>query len=211
LREIDPHEILNCDTGPDETIVLAGELARVETKIGALESELLNGDVAAVVKVLRQLEAQKADVAARLAMARQKAAHPLSETWGEAQSLIDALASAPDPEDARLRLRSAMRRMIEGIWLLVVPRNRFRLAAVQIWFDGGKRHRDYLILYRSPKANASARSAGGWYPFNLADVVKLGPLDLRQQKIARLEALLTALPLDALLEGVELIPLENRG
>src|SRR5262249_30210301 len=55
LREIDPHEILNGDSGPDESLVLAGELARVETKIGELEAELLKGDVTAVVKVLRKL------------------------------------------------------------------------------------------------------------------------------------------------------------
>jgi DNA invertase Pin-like site-specific DNA recombinase len=211
LREIDPHEILNGDTGPDETIVLAGELARIEAKIGELEGELLKGDVATVAKVLRQLEGQKADLAARLAMARQKAAHPLSESWGEAQSLVDALAAATDPVEARLRLRAALRRMIEGIWLLVVPRNGVRLAAVQIWFTGGKRHRDYLLYYLPSRGNKYSHKQGGWYPWNLADVVKLGPLDLRQKKTARLEALLTVLPLDALLEGVELIPLANGG
>src|SRR5262249_33905805 len=36
LREIDPHEILNGNNGPDESLVLAGELARVESKIGEL-------------------------------------------------------------------------------------------------------------------------------------------------------------------------------
>src|SRR5262249_21352748 len=66
LREIDPHEILNGDQGPDETQVLAGKLARVEAKIAELEAELLNGDVAALAKVLRQQEAVKRELTEKL-------------------------------------------------------------------------------------------------------------------------------------------------
>jgi hypothetical protein len=197
LREIDPHEILNGDTGPDETIVLAGELASVEAKIAELESELLKGDVAALAKVLRRLEGQKADLAARLATARQKAAHPLSETWGEAQSLVDTLASASDPEAARLRLRAALRRMIEGIWLLVVPHNKTRLAAVQIWFTGGQRHRDYVILWQPSRGNQYAHKEGGWWARSLSTVAKSGEFDLRNVKHAQqLEEVLAAAPVE---------------
>jgi DNA invertase Pin-like site-specific DNA recombinase len=150
LREIDPHEILNGDTGPDETIVLAGELAGIEAREAEIEAELLNGgDVAVLAKVARKLAEQKQAKAEELAEARLKAAHPLSETWGEAQSLIDALKNAPDPRDARLRLRSAIRRMVESMHLLIVMRGRDRLCAVQIWFSGGKRHRDYLIRHQA--------------------------------------------------------------
>jgi hypothetical protein len=33
---------------------------------------------------------------------------------------------------------------------------------VQLWFAGDKKHRDYLILHRPPKANAKGRTEGGW-------------------------------------------------
>ena len=174
LREIDPHEILNGDHGVDESLALAGQLAGVEARIAELEAELANGDVAALARVLRGLEARKRELAEALAEARQKAAHPLSESWGEAQSLIEVLNSAPDPEDARLRLRSALRRMVDVIYLLVVPRGSVRLAAVQIWFAGGKKHRDYLIVNKA----AAYKRKGGWWARSL-DPSLATDIDLR--------------------------------
>jgi hypothetical protein len=38
------------------------------------------------------------------------------------------------------------------VWLLVVPRGTDRLAALQIWFAGG-RHRDYLVRYKPARGN----------------------------------------------------------
>jgi hypothetical protein len=197
LAEIDPHEILNGDDGPDETLALAGQLASVEAKIGELEAELLKGDVAALARVLRQLEEQKRDLASRLAEAREAAAHPLSEAWGECRSLLDALDAAPDPKDARLRLRSALRRIVEEIRILVIPRGRDRLAAVQFWFAGGERQRNYLILHRPPKANGAAREEGSWEARSLADMVRPGNFDLRNpEHAADLEKALLAADLE---------------
>jgi DNA invertase Pin-like site-specific DNA recombinase len=197
FREIDPHEILNGDSRPDESLVLAGELARVEAKIAEIEAELLEGDVAALARVLRRLEEEKAMLVTKLTEARQKAANPLSASWGEAQSLLSALESAPDKDDVRLRLRAAIRRIVDSIWLLSVPRGRDRLAAVQIWFAGGKRRRDYLILHRPPKANKSARVEGGWWCRSLAGIV--GGADLRNREDAlAYEAELRDISLDEL-------------
>jgi DNA invertase Pin-like site-specific DNA recombinase len=182
LREVDPREVLGEDDGPDEAMVLAGRLAGVEGKIAELEAELLQGDVAALAKVLRQLEAQKRDLAQQLAEARQRAAHPLGAAWGEARSLIDALDGAPDPADARLRLRAALRRIVDSVWLLPVARGRDRLCAVQVWFAGGERHLDYLILSRPPKADGRrAAKGGGWWARSLASVAGPGDLDLRDR------------------------------
>ena len=47
--------MLNGDDGPDEVMTLSGELARLEARIAELETELMAGDVAAAMKVLRQL------------------------------------------------------------------------------------------------------------------------------------------------------------
>ena len=200
LREIDPHEILNGDHGPDETTTIAGQLAGVEARIAELEAELLRGDVAALARVLRQLEEQKRGLVDRLAEARQKAAHPLSESWGECQSLAEALAAAPDQTDARLRLRSALRRITERMGLLVVSRGRSQLAAVQIWFAGGKKHRDYLILYRPVRTNASGmRKEPELYVRSLADVTRPTDLDLRKpDDAAALAEILAELDLTAL-------------
>jgi hypothetical protein len=108
------------------------------------------------------LDARKAELVKQLAEAKQRARHPLSESWGETQSLIGALAQAPDPEDARRRLRSALRRIIDSIYLLVVPRGLDRLAAVQVWFKGGDKHRDLMIIHRGHRGNGRVRSVGRW-------------------------------------------------
>src|SRR5262249_54845394 len=105
--------------------------------------------------------------------------------WGECQSLAAALDSAPDPDDARLRLRSVLRRMVAGVWMLVVPRGRDRLAAVQIWFAGEKRSRSYLVLHRPPLANARARVDGAWWVRSLAEAGLPGALDLRKRDHVR--------------------------
>jgi hypothetical protein len=77
-------------------------------------------------------------------------------------------------------LRAALRRIVDSIWLLVVPRGQDRICAIQVWFAGGKRHRDYLML---------ARRNGQWGAWSLAAVTVPADLDLRRQAdAAALEA-----------------------
>jgi hypothetical protein len=202
LREIDPAEVLGTRGEPDETLALAGELAAVESSIATIGREMdEHGESPTLFKRLREREARQRELAARLEAARQKAATPLSEAWGEAMSLAEALASAPDQKDARLRLRAALRRVVAGIWLLVVPREgQRRLFAVRVQFEGD-RHRDYIALHVS----ASGRRPERWSrPFSSADVVALGRLDLRRpDHAARLEKALAAAELGDLAAKVD--------
>jgi hypothetical protein len=137
-----------------------------------------------------------------IAEARARAANPLSASWAEAKSLLKVLKSAPDPLDARLQLRTALRRIVESIQLVIVPRGRDRLCAAQFWFAGGK-CRSYVILNQPPKANASARTEGGWWCCSLASVGELKVSDLRKRGEAReLESLLAGVDLQALTEAM---------
>jgi DNA invertase Pin-like site-specific DNA recombinase len=190
LKEIRPHDILNGDHPPDETAALSRELGGVEAELADANTFMdANGFSVSIGKRVAALEARQADLAARLNEARHLAAHPLSESWGECQSLADAIAA--DPYDGRLRLRSSLRRIAEGMWLLVVPRGRVRLAAVQIHFTGG-RTRNYLIYFRA----ADRHHPGGCWKKDYADV-GTGPIDLRNRdQAARLAARLAAVPLD---------------
>jgi hypothetical protein len=202
LREIDPHEILNGDQGPDEALALAGRVAEVDSAIALIEADLdEHGESAALFRRLRAKEAEKRDLDAKLREAQQKAANPLSASWGEAQTLLGALDAAPDQHDARLRLRSALRRIVDSLWLLPVPRGRFRLCAVQVWFAGGERCRSYVILHRG--ANAAAKSDSRWWARSLSEVAAAGALDLRRREhAAELETALQAVDLDALAEAL---------
>src|SRR5204862_327040 len=118
---------------------------------------------AALARALRQDEARKRDLAGRLTAARQKAANPLSASWGEAQSLLAALDAAPDLADARVRLRAVLRRVVESVSVLFVKLGRYdRVAAVQIWFHGGA-HRDYLIYHQPARGfGKGKRTAQNW-------------------------------------------------
>jgi DNA invertase Pin-like site-specific DNA recombinase len=163
LREVDPHELLNGDA-PDESLILAGELAKVEAELSEAKAFMdAKGFNALIGERIMDLTAKQKDVSERLAVARQKALHPLSESWGECKTILDALNSAPDPEEARLRLQSILRRIIKQIWLLVVPGGRDRLAFVQVDFHGSNQpHREYWIFHRPPKANGRGRTEGYW-------------------------------------------------
>jgi hypothetical protein len=199
LVEIDPREILNGRAGPDESFTLRQLHDGAEAELAEASAYMdAHGFSPTIARRITDLEARLADLAGRLAEARERAAHPLSETWGEFGSLAGALAGAPDPSDVRLRLRAALRRMVEGVWLLVVPRGLDRLCAAQVWFSGCEKHRDYVIHCRPAWANQTARHEGSWSARSFADVVKPAALDLRRREdAAELERLLNGLTLDA--------------
>jgi DNA invertase Pin-like site-specific DNA recombinase len=178
LREIDPHDILNGDSGPDETLVLGGQLADVESELAEATAFMdAHGFSPTIGKRVTELEGRQGDLAKRLAEAQHKAAHPLYATWGECQSLLKARDAAADPEDFRLRVRSILRRIVERMWLLIVPRGVVRLCAVQIDFAGGRR-RTYVIYYRQPQRPGGKPIPPKCLPFSLSDVIDPGDIDL---------------------------------
>jgi DNA invertase Pin-like site-specific DNA recombinase len=192
LREIKATDILEGTNGHNEVTALEGEEGQLRAALAAISAELdEHGESPTLYARLRAREARLVEVTRLLAEAKQKAANPLSSAWGEMQTLLEVIESAPDPDDARTRLRTLLRRVVESIWLLVVPRGTIRLAAVQIWFHGGNKHRDYLILHRPPKANASARTEGGYICRSLASLA--GDLDLDLRKKEHTEELLAVL------------------
>jgi DNA invertase Pin-like site-specific DNA recombinase len=185
LHEIDPREVLPQEDGAeDEALVLAGRLAEIEADIEKLKTRLQRKYSDAVADVLERQEAIRQELAEQLAQARREAASPLGESWGQFRSLVDVLASAPDPQDVRVRLRAALRRMLAGIWCLFVARGAQRLAAVQVWFQGDG-HRDYLILHQPATGGFQKKRPSSWRAWSLAEVTKAGDVDLRQAKYVR--------------------------
>jgi hypothetical protein len=81
----------------------------------------------------------------------------------------------------------------------VIPRGRNRLAAAQIWFANGQRHRDYLIFHQTPHFAGKEVRPGRWWARSMPATVAPGALDLRKPEQARkLEAALVGLDLEAL-------------
>jgi hypothetical protein len=200
LREVDPSTVTGQEKGADEVLTLSAEHSRVDATIALLMADLdAHGDSPALYARLRAKEREKRALAEKLATARQKAAHPRSEAWGAAQTLIGALDAAPDQKDARLRLRSALRHIIDAIWLLVVPRGRDRLCAVQVFF-GDDGCRSYLLYHKPTRANGRSRAEGGTWARSFKETSLPEDLDLRSREDASaLEKVLLAVDVDALL------------
>jgi DNA invertase Pin-like site-specific DNA recombinase len=200
LKEVDPREVLGQDSGADELQVLEGKWAQAKALLDGVNVELnAGGNSPTLYALARAREAALEELTGQLNEARQRVANPLSAAWDEAKTVMAALDSAPDPRDARLRLRSLLRRTVESIHLLVVPVARQdRLAAVRVQFVGTGKHRDYAIFSRTFCGSGKYRKPHKWWAKSLADVAALGDLDLRKQKDAKkLEAALAALDLDA--------------
>jgi DNA invertase Pin-like site-specific DNA recombinase len=148
LRELRPGDVFPEEDAGDEVMAASGELASVNAELADAVADMeKNGFSPTIGRRVRQLEERQAAISQRLADAKQRNANPVGETLGEASALIDRLNNSDDPADTRLRLRAAVRRLVESIVLLVVPEKLTRVAAVQVWFHGGS-HRDYLILHK---------------------------------------------------------------
>lgn len=149
LREIDPRDIL---PNTNSTAVLSGlqtRRAEVESRIARIQSQMETGDedVAALVTVLRRLQRELDGLAVQIAEAEQEARAPLAAAWSECVSLAGAI-SGKNSNEARERLRHALRRTVVGIWCLFLGRGMTRLAAVRVQFRG-ETHRDYLIVHKA--------------------------------------------------------------
>jgi DNA invertase Pin-like site-specific DNA recombinase len=184
LREIDPREVLPpSDGAADKVLTLTGKLTALEARAEKLKARLVEeDDLDDLIGPLRELEARRKAVADELAGAKREAASPLSESWGELGGLLDALKNAPDPDDARIRLRSALRRTITGIWCVFVTKGHWKIAAVQLWFRGDGQ-RNYLILHRRVLAMPRKRAPEQLHVRSFADPDVTG-LDLRKPKDA---------------------------
>jgi DNA invertase Pin-like site-specific DNA recombinase len=193
LREVDPREVLPREgEAPSRADVLRARLTNLRRDIAGLKEDLKEGYSKALTAVLREKEDEEENVAEELQEELARAARPVARAWKELPGLVDMIREGGD--EARLRLRPVLRRVIEDAWVLIVPRGSWQLVAVQLYFAGGA-HRDYLIL----RQTAGFRRPGGWWARSLADVAALGTFDLRKPEDTRaLEQALAGADLGAL-------------
>lgn len=207
LRELTVADVIGAD-GDDgtasEVSELEGQLAEVEARKAALQAELEAGDgeVRSAVAALRNLEARGESLAALLAAARAKAASPLSSAVGDCRAVID-LFRERNSDDTRARLKGALRRLVARIMCLFVARGRTRLAAVQVWFKEGGRHRDFVIRYRQAAGNTRMSRPALWSVVSEAWTTEAGEIDLRVPADAiAVEKYLSGIDLTALAEAI---------
>jgi DNA invertase Pin-like site-specific DNA recombinase len=177
MKEIDPKEVIGEVPGQDEIIVVSRELERVRTQQEAIAVEMTRGDAKSLAIAARALDAEEKKLTEKLDDLKAKTTYSNGESWGEVLTLIDAVEKAPDPKDARLKLRALLRRLVKEIWILVVPLTATqRVAEVQIFFESGGT-RNYLIFCKG----AGKGRQGGWRANTLASPGPAGH-DLRRKK-----------------------------
>jgi DNA invertase Pin-like site-specific DNA recombinase len=197
LRELDPDDVLPPEPGPNGVAVVENELAFVRNKQAELEAELLKGDLPAIAAALRDLTRREEQLVAQLEEGKEAAAVPPAQTWEEARSLVAMLEKAAAKgeealEDVRLRLRAAVRRVIDSVWLLITSSGVERFAVAQIRFRGTDAVRIYSLYHKPPRFGGKGRprKPGRWW----ASSFRLpgdAALDLRQpENAAKLEKLI---------------------
>jgi DNA invertase Pin-like site-specific DNA recombinase len=216
LREIDPAEVVGDDdnNAASEVSALSDDFSRHERGLADARAYLnTRGFSPTIADHITDLEAKLADLGNKLTVARQRVKHPAAEAWGEFKSLAAALEKAEDKDDMRMRIRTALRRNVESIYVVIVPRGRVRLAGVQVFFKGGNLCRSYLIIHHAPWGgpNGEQREAHCQCG-SLADVAKLGPRDLRKPDDAqKLETMLAGVNVETLIAAMRELPRFNAG
>jgi hypothetical protein len=148
--------------------------------------------------LLDQLGGDRKVAIARLEAAKAKAATEAGDVLGETVSLIGLLRDAQGDErdDLRRKVRSALQRLVESMWVLPVRRGQHLLVALQVWFRESRKHRDYFIWM--PRG-------GGYRVVSFAEAALPGELDLRDPKNRHARELAQAL------ESVDPAALESGG
>ncbi len=197
LTEINPEEVRSDGKARRDVEVVTGRLAEIDHLIRLWTAKMDNPAIVdTVAEKLAALNQERKRLTAERSDAQRKAASPAAESWCEFQSLADLLKK-DNSKELRMQVRSALRRSIETVTCLFVPRGRTRLAAVRIDFVGGAGHRDYLIVYKMGYRNGRIDRPGSWWVRSFADAgLKAGGFDLRQKGDAvALEKALARIPL----------------
>jgi DNA invertase Pin-like site-specific DNA recombinase len=180
LREVKAADVFP-DRGSLAVEAAEARLEEVERLIRKWQEKMDDEELVELVSAkLKQLAARQKAAAEDLETARQEAASPLADSWGDFKSLAELLAD--DNSDAvRGRVQAALRRTVDSVWVLIT-KGRPRVCAVQVWFKGEPaRHRDYLILHVPPSANRHARREGRWQVWSFAETDVPTGLDLRRR------------------------------
>ncbi|MFO0823761.1 MAG: recombinase family protein [Gemmataceae bacterium] len=154
LRELKPADVLGSPTGPteDEVEVWSGKLASINHHIAKTQERATRAeDPSVFLDLLETYGKQRKEIIAGLEAAKGKlASGSASDALDECTSLATMLDSAKGAEkvELRTRIKAALHRLVTGIWVVVVPRGRVRLADVQVNFVGTDSRRKFRLFYR---------------------------------------------------------------
>jgi DNA invertase Pin-like site-specific DNA recombinase len=197
LREVKAADILPREKEEaSRADVLRAKLANIRQDLAQMKEDLRAGYSKGLAALFREKEVEEERAAADLQDELARSVKPAAKLWGEVPGLVDAVRGAEDPNEARLKLRVVLQRVVAEAWAFVVKRGSHQLMAVQFFFSEGGARRDYLVAYQ-PAGNCRP---GWWRALSLKDVVKPGDRDLRRPgAVAALEDELLHLDLNDLM------------
>lgn len=174
LEEIDPASVLPDKAIPSSADVIRAKLKNTRADLARYKEDLRGGYSKTLTEMVRETEEKEEQLANDLQDELARTARPLKRTWGEVPTLIDAIRKSPDPDAARLKLRPALRAIVESAHVLIVPSKSWRFAVVQFQFVGGAR-RDWVVMHQ-PAAN---KRAGGTAAKSLSEMAWPANTDLQ--------------------------------
>lgn len=157
LREVNPQDVLPGESKkPSRIDVLRAQLKNVRHDIAQLQADLKEAYSKGLAAVLRDRETQEEKIGTELQEELARTVKPAARAWEEFPSLVEMIETGGD--DARMKLRPVLRRVIDEIWLAISPLpHGDRLCVCEVWFSGGKTWRSYSILYRPGRGLKKAR------------------------------------------------------
>jgi hypothetical protein len=159
LPEITPSDVLpHQGDEQSKADALRARLAAVRQNLAQVQAELKAGFSKALATVLREQEVEEERIALELQEELARSTRPAARAFEDVPGLVALLKTAEDPDTIRLRLRTRLRRAIADMRVLFVPRGAYRLAMIQVVFDGGAQ-RTYFIAYLPP----GNRRTGRWW------------------------------------------------
>jgi DNA invertase Pin-like site-specific DNA recombinase len=177
LREVNPADVLpkQQQGKPSTADTLRAKLANIRATISGLQADLKEGYSKALAAVLRDREQEEETVAGLLQDELAKNVRPAERAWQELPGLVDLIEKYGD--EARLRIRSVLRAIVEEMRLVLVRRGSRLLCGVQVFFAGGA-VRHYLLVYRM----ACPGRPRSWWCRSLASThIGADDIDLRRK------------------------------
>jgi hypothetical protein len=141
----------------DRVASLSGQLERVNRNLDTLQVKAMEADdVTEFTAMIETMSRQKKELARLLEAAKAESANQQGDTLGEFTTLCDLLAkAAPEDQEAlRTKVRAALRRVVDEMRVVIVPRGYTRLVALQVFFtDPTASPRNYLMIFRRDQAH----------------------------------------------------------
>jgi DNA invertase Pin-like site-specific DNA recombinase len=167
---------------PNVVEVLRARLKNIRSDLAGLQASLKESYSKTLDAILRDKEKEEERIAGELQDELAKSVQTVEKAWEQMPRLAQLIEAEGD--EARLRIRSALRTIVSDARLLLIRRQPQLFALTQFFFTGGG-SRSWLVCYRQ----ASRNRPGGWCWCSLDEALGADDLDLRRRDhAARAEA-----------------------